>query len=75
MDNAIDDVVVLVENQYEITEGTSAEDWQLFLDLPTCATVSDLGSTSTVRKITITFGNPNTPTCLFRGNLLKGKLS
>jgi hypothetical protein len=23
MDNAIDDVVVLVENQYEITEGTS----------------------------------------------------
>ena len=76
MDNAIDDVVVLVDNQYEITEGTSAGRLQTgyFSILPTCATVSDLGSTSTVRKITITFGNPNTPTCLFRGNLLKGQI-
>lgn len=76
MDNAIDDVVVLVDNQYEITEGTSAGRLQTgyFSILPTCATVSDLGSTTTVRKTTITFGNPNTPACLFRGNLLKGQI-
>jgi hypothetical protein len=45
MDNAIDDVVVLVENQYEITEGTSVGRLQAVISiLPTCATVSDLGS-------------------------------
>ncbi len=76
MDNAVDDIAVIVDDQYELTEGTSTGRTMGNYNsiLPSCATVSDLGSTLTVRKITITFGNPNTPACLFRGHLLKGQI-
>ena len=76
MDNAVDDIAVIVDDQYELTEGTSTGRTiaNYYSILPTCASISDLGSTSTVRKITITFGNPNTPACLFRGHLLKGQI-
>lgn len=76
MDNAIDDVSLLVDDQYEVSEGslTGKSTGNYYSVLPTCATLSDSGSTTTVRKITITFGNPNTPTCSFRGHLLKGQI-
>ena len=76
MDNAIDDIAVIVEDQYELSEGTltGRTIGNYYSILPTCATLSDLGSTTTVRKITITFGNPNTPACLFRGHLLRGQI-
>ena len=76
MDNAIDDVSVIADDQYELTEGTangrvSASTY--FSLTPSCATISDLGSTSTVRKITITFGTATT-SCLFRGHHLRGQI-
>ncbi|MBQ0907133.1 hypothetical protein KBJ98_00270 [Flavobacterium sp. F-328] len=76
MDNAVDDIAVIVDDQYELSEGTSTGRTigNYHSILPTCATVSDLGSTATVRKITITFGNPNTAACLFRGQFLKGQI-
>lgn len=76
MDNAIDDIAVIVEDQYELSDGTltGRTIGNYYSILPTCATFSDLGSTTTVRKITITFGNPNTPACLFRGHLLRGQI-
>lgn len=75
MDNAIDDVSVIADDQYELTEGsangkTSATYYPL---TPSCATVSDLGSTSTVRVLTITFGTA-TSSCLFRGHNLRGQI-
>jgi hypothetical protein len=75
MDNAIDDVSLIADNQYEISEGstTGKSTGNYFSILPSCATVSDLGSTNTVRMLTITFGTENTP-CEFRGHLLKGKI-
>ena len=77
VDNAIDDVSVIADDQYEATEGsingrTTSDSYYSLL--PTCATKSDLGSTATVRVLTITFGNPNSPTCLFRGHHLKGNI-
>ena len=76
MDNAVDDIAVIVDDQYELSEGTSTGRTIANYNsiLPSCATISDLGSTTTVRKITITFGNPNTPACSFRGHLLKGQI-
>ncbi len=75
MDNAIDDVSVIADDQYELTEGsTTGKLSATYYPLtPSCATVSDLGSTSTVRKITITFGTATT-SCLFRGHNLKGQI-
>jgi hypothetical protein len=76
MDNAIDDVSFIADNQYEISEGstTGKSTGNYFSILPSCATVSDLGSTNTIRVITITFGTESTP-CEFRGHLLKGKIT
>ena len=75
MDNAIDDVSVIADDQYELTEGsTNGRVSATYYSLtPSCATVSDLGSTATVRKITITFGT-NAASCLFRGHNLKGQI-
>lgn len=75
MDNAIDDVSLITDNQYEMSEGstTGKITGNYYSILPTCATVSDLGSTSTVRVLTITFGTETTA-CTFRGHSLKGKI-
>ena len=75
MDNDIDDISVIADNQYELTEGsptgrTSSGYYSL---LPECATISDLGSTPSVRVLTITFGTETTA-CKFRGRNLKGKI-
>lgn len=76
MDIAFDDVLLIADDQYEVSEGslTGKSTGNYYSLLPTCATVSDLGSTASVRKITITFGNPNTPSCSFRGHSLKGQI-
>ena len=75
MDNAIDDVSVIADDQYELTEGSSTgKSSATYYSLtPSCATVSDLGSTSAIRVITITFGTATT-SCLFRGHNLRGKI-
>ena len=77
VDSAIDDVSVIADDQYEVSEGSingkTTSDIYYSL-LPSCATKSDLGSTASVRVLTITFGNLNTPTCLFRGHHLKGQI-
>lgn len=75
MDNAIDDVSFITDNQYEISEGstTGKITGNYYSILPSCATVSDLGSTSTVRVLTITFGTESSA-CTFRGHSLKGKI-
>lgn len=75
MDNAIDDVSLITDNQYELSEGstTGKITGNYYSILPSCATVSDLGSTSTVRVLTITFGTETTA-CTFRGHSLKGKI-
>ncbi len=75
MDNAIDDVSLIADNQYELSEGstTGKSVGNYFSILPSCATISDLGSTNSVRVLTITFGTESTP-CEFRGHLLKGKI-
>lgn len=75
MDNAIDDVSLIADNQYELSEGstTGKSIGNYFSILPSCATISDLGSTNSVRVLTITFGTESTP-CEFRGHLLKGKI-
>ncbi|WP_310380701.1 hypothetical protein [Flavobacterium sp.] len=76
MDNDIDDISVIADNQYEISEGSptgkiSSGGYHSLL--PECATVSDLGSTTTTRVLTITFGTETTA-CKFRGRFLKGKI-
>ncbi len=75
MDNAIDDVSLIADNQYEMSEGstTGKITGNYYSILPSCATVSDLGSTTTVRVLTITFGT-ETSACIFRGHSLKGKI-
>lgn len=75
MDNSIDDVSLIADDQYEVTEGTTTGKsvGTYYSILPTCATISDLGSTTTVRVLTITFGTSSTP-CLFRGHSLKGQI-
>lgn len=77
MDNAIDDVSVIADDQYELTEGTTngrVSAAAVYSSItPGCTTVSDLGSTATLRVITLTFGNGTTP-CLFRGRNLKGQI-
>jgi hypothetical protein len=76
VDDAMDDVSAIADNQYEVSEGTltGKSTGSYYSILPDCATVSDLGSTTSVRTLTITFGNPNTPTCKFRGRYLKGQI-
>jgi hypothetical protein len=75
MDNDIDDVSLIADNQYEVSEGsaTGKITGNYYSLLPTCATVSDLGSTVSVRVITVTFGT-TTSACLFRGHSLKGQI-
>ena len=74
MDNAIDDISVIADNQYELSEGslTGKSTNNYYSLIPTCATVSDMGSTATVRVITLTFGTA-TSACKFRGRNLKRK--
>lgn len=75
IDNAIDDISLIADDQYEATEGSttgkSTNNYKSIL--PDCATISDLGSTDLVRKITITFGTATT-SCVFRGRTLKGQV-
>lgn len=75
MDIAIDDVSLIADNQYELNEGSTTGKivGNYYSILPSCATISDLGSTTTVRVVTITFGTANTP-CLFRGHAVKGQI-
>lgn len=77
MDDAIDDISLIADDQYEATEGSVTGRMAVTTYtsiLPDCATVSDAGSTDLVRKLTITFGNANTPACKFRGRFLKGQI-
>ena len=76
MDNAIDDVSLIVDNQYELSEGspTGKTAGNYYSILPSCATVSDAGSTTSVRVITVTFGT-TTSACLFRGHSIKGQIT
>jgi hypothetical protein len=75
MDNAIDDISLIADNQYEVSEGSTTgkitENYHSLL--PSCASVSDLGSTISVRVLTITFGT-ETSACIFRGHSLKGQI-
>lgn len=76
MDNDIDDISVIADNQYELSEGSPTgkiSSGGYYSLLPECATVSDLGSTTTTRVLTITFGTETTA-CKFRGRFLKGKM-
>ena len=75
MDNAIDDVSLIADNQYEVSDGstTGKSVGNYTSILPDCVTVSDLGSTVSVRVITITFGTTVSP-CIFRGHSLKGQI-
>lgn len=81
IDNSFDDISVIVDNQYEISEGsltgksssTDKSSGDYYSLIPTCATVSDLGSSATVRVITLTFGD-GTTACKFRGHNLRGKI-
>lgn len=75
MDNSIDDVSLIADNQYEVTEGSATGKivGNYYSILPSCATVSDLGSTASRRVITITFGTASAP-CTFRGRTLKGQI-
>lgn len=75
MDIAIDDVSLIADNQYELSEGSTTGKiaGNYYSILPSCATISDLGSTTTVRVITITFGTA-TSSCLFRGHSVKGQI-
>jgi hypothetical protein len=76
MDNAIDDVSLIADNQYELSEGSSTGKTvgNYFSILPSCATVSDAGSTTSVRVITVTFGTTSSA-CLFRGHAIKGQIT
>ncbi len=75
MDDAIDDVSLIADNQYEVSEGSTtgriAGEYQSIL--PGCTAISDVGSTSSIRVFTITFGTATSP-CVFRGHSLKGKI-
>jgi hypothetical protein len=75
VDDAIDDVSAIADDQYDADEyaATARNEGIYPTIVPSCATVSDLGSTDLVRKITITFGTP-TSTCKFRGRELKGQI-
>jgi hypothetical protein len=78
-DAVTDDIALIADDQYEVNEGTTTgktmgkttNNYNTIL--PDCATISDLGSTDLVRKITITFGSATT-SCVFRGRLLKGQV-
>jgi len=76
MDNAIDDVSFIADDQYEISEGSmtgkTAGGGYMSM-MPSCVSVSDLGSSTTVRVLTMTFGTANSP-CVFRGRSIKGKI-
>ncbi|MES2238769.1 MAG: hypothetical protein V4497_00775 [Bacteroidota bacterium] len=76
MDNSIDDVSLIADDQYEVSEGSTTGKIDVsgyHSILPTCATVSDLGSTTDVRVLTITFGTADVP-CTFRGHTISGKI-
>jgi hypothetical protein len=75
MDNAIDDIVFIADDQYELSEGSlfGKMDGNYHSMLPPCVSVSYAGSTIIQRVITITFGT-STATCMFRGRSLKGQL-
>lgn len=74
VDNAIDDVAVVADDYYETSEGSTTGKTDPYPSmLPACVTKSDLGSTPTVRKMTITFGTDTTP-CEFRGRKIKGQI-
>lgn len=76
MDNAIDDVSFIADDQYEVSEGsmTGKIDGGGYTSmLPACMSISDLGSTTSLRILTITFGTATSP-CVFRGSSLKGKI-
>ena len=85
VDNALDDVSVIADDQYEVTEGSATgkiaqgsstaknNTLNYFSILPSCVTFSDLGSTSLIRKWTITFGS-GTTSCKFRGHDLLGQI-
>lgn len=76
IDDVVDDVIIIADDQFEVTEGSSATrttSGGYHSVLPECAYVSDLGSTETLRHLTITFGTDNT-TCTFRGRVLKGQI-
>lgn len=76
IDDIVDDIVLIADDQFEVTEGlsvTKTATGGYHSILPECAHVSDLGSTETLRHLTITFGTDNT-TCTFRGRVLKGQI-
>ena len=75
MDNSIDDVTLIADDQYEVSEGslTGKGAGEYYSILPSCATVSDLGSTNDIRVLTLTFGTGDVP-CKFRGHDLRGQI-
>jgi hypothetical protein len=75
MDNAVDDITLIADDQYEVIEGavTGKASRNYKSILPECVTVSDLGSTDLIKKNTLTFGTATT-SCVFRGRALKGQI-
>lgn len=75
MDNSIDNTSLIADNQYELSEGSATGKivGNYYSILPACATISDLGSTTNVRVITITFGT-TTSTYLSTGHSRKGQI-
>ena len=73
MDNAIDVVSLIADIQYEVSEGSATGKSVENPILPSCITISDLGSTVSVRVITLTFGTTGSA-CIFRGYSLKGQI-
>lgn len=73
MDNTIDVVSLIADIQYEVSEGSATGKSVENPILPSCVTISDLGSTVSVRVITLTFGTTGTA-CIFRGHSLKGQI-
>lgn len=75
MDNAIDDVSFIADDQYEVSEGSMMGkiDGGYLSMMPSCVSISDLGSTTSVKVLTITFGTTTSP-CVFRGRSIKGQI-
>jgi len=75
MDNAIDDVSFIADDQYEVSEGSMMGkiDGGYLSMMPGCVSISDLGSTTSVKVLTITFGTTTSP-CVFRGRSIKGQI-
>jgi hypothetical protein len=76
VDDAFDDISVIADDQYEVTEGSTTGKTSVDIYnsiLPDCVSFSDLGSTDLIRVRTITFGTETTA-CKFRGHYLKGKI-